>query len=47
MFVPVLKFFSTIDADAEGANDFFVKTDVNGTNILTVSADTNAVNIFC
>ena len=43
MFAPVLKSFSTIDAD--GANNLFVSADVNGANILTVSAD--AVNIFC
>ena len=51
MFVPVIKSFSTIDAkidaDADGANNFFVSADVNGANILTVSADADAVNIFC
>ena len=47
MQVPVLKFFSTIDAkiDADGADNFFVSADLNGANILTVSAD--AVNILC
>ena len=45
MFVPVLKSFSTIDTDADGANNFFVSADVNGATILTVSADT--VNILC
>ena len=49
MFVPVIKSFSTIDAkidaDADGANNFFVSADVNGANILTVSADADAVNI--
>ena len=47
MFVPVLKSFSTIDADADGASNFFVSADVNGANILKVSADADAVNIFC
>ena len=51
IFVPILKSFSTIDAkidaDADGANDFFVNADVNGANILTVSADADAVNILC
>ena len=45
--LPVLKFFSRIDANAEGANNFFVSADVNDANILTVSADADAVNIFC
>ena len=47
MLVPVLKPFSTIDADANGANNFFVSADINGANILTVSADADAVNILC
>ena len=37
MLVPILKSFSTIDAkidaDADGANNFFVSADVNGANI--------------
>ena len=47
MFVWVLKSFSTIDADADGAHNFFVSSDVNGANVLTVSADADADNIFC
>ena len=40
-FVPVLKSFSTIDAD--GANNYSVSADLNGANILTISADADAV----
>ena len=47
MLVPVLKSFSTIDADSDGANNFFVNADVNGANILTVNANADAVNICC